>query len=66
MKCNHKYRSGPLFEGHKIGGAYLGKCENDALEDFVVCFDHVNKEALWVMIQQHQNRKKRNHNVQKY
>lgn len=51
MKCNEVYRSGPLFEGHKFGGASLGHCPKEALEGFVVCFDHVNKEALWMMIQ---------------
>lgn len=51
MKCNEIYRSGPLFVGHKGGGAYLGECYKEALEGFTVCFDHVNKEALWMMVQ---------------
>ena len=55
MKCNETYRSGPLFEGHKAGGVYLGKCPKEALEGFVVCFEHVNKEALWMMVQHKTN-----------
>lgn len=51
MKCNEVFRSGPLFVGHKGGGAYLGECQKEALKDFTVCFDHVNKEALWMMVQ---------------
>lgn len=59
MKCNEVFRSGPLFvrsgplfEGHVFGGAYLGECRKEALDGFTVCFDHVNKEALWMMVQQ--------------
>lgn len=30
----------------------MGECGKDVLEGFVVCFEHVNKEALWLMVQQ--------------
>ena len=51
MKCDHIFRSGPLFEGHRFGGVSMGQCPKEALEGFVVCSDHVNKEALWMMVQ---------------
>jgi len=51
-QCNHIFRSGPLFEGHVLGGASLGRCPNKVLPGFVVCHEHVNKDALILMIQQ--------------
>jgi len=51
-QCDHIYRSGPLFKGHVLGGASLGRCENKVLPGFVVCHEHVNKEALIMMIRQ--------------
>lgn len=54
-QCDHVYRSGPLFAGHRLGGASLGRCENEAMEGFVVCFEHVNKEALAMMVRQLQS-----------
>jgi hypothetical protein len=35
----------------KIGGVSVGQCPKVVLEGFVVCFEHVNKEALWMMVQ---------------
>lgn len=35
----------------KIGGVSVGQCPKEVLEGFVVCFEHVNKEALWMMVQ---------------
>jgi hypothetical protein len=29
----------------------LGRCQNEALEDFTVCFEHATKEALFMLIQ---------------
>lgn len=52
LQCDHVKRSGPLFQGHVFGGASLGQCEEKALPGFVVCFEHVNKEALWMRVQQ--------------
>ena len=49
-QCNYIHRSGPLFEGHVLGGASLGQCPNKVLPGFVVCHEHVNKEALIMMI----------------
>jgi hypothetical protein len=51
-QCDHIFRSGPLFQGHILGGASLGRCPNKVLPGFVVCHEHVNKEALIMMIQQ--------------
>jgi len=51
-QCDHVYHSGPLFDGHILGGASLGRCENRVLPGFVVCQEHVNREALILMVQQ--------------
>ena len=34
MKCDHIFRSGPLFEGHIFVGASMGQCPKEALEGF--------------------------------
>ena len=49
-KCNHIFRSGPLFKGHVSGGASLGRCENECVYGLVVCLEHADKEALYLMI----------------
>ena len=58
-QCSYIFRSGPLFVGHKFGGASLGQCKKEALESFTVCFDHINKEALWLRIQMLSNNKEK-------
>lgn len=50
MKCDHVYRVS-VHPSVKIGGVSVGQCEKDVLPGFVVCFEHVNKEALWMMLQ---------------
>ena len=50
MKCREAHRVS-LHPSVRIGGFSLGECGKDVLEGFVVCFEHVNKEALWMMVQ---------------
>lgn len=49
-KCQHIFRSGQLHPSIKIGGVSLGECQNPALAGFVVCFDHVDKASLSLML----------------
>lgn len=49
-RCSHKFRSGPLFRGHVLGGLIVGHCENEALEGFNVCLEHVTKDALAMVL----------------
>lgn len=51
-QCSFVYRSGSFFPGHILGGVSLGQCENKCVPGFVVCHEHVNKEALLLMLQQ--------------
>ena len=32
------------------GSTNNSSCKKEALKEFTVCFDHVTKEALWMMI----------------
>ena len=49
-QCTHIERSGPLFPGHRFGGASLGRCQHTKLPSFVYCFEHVTKDALALRI----------------
>lgn len=49
-KCNHIFRSGQLHPSIKIGGVSLGECQNPVLKGFVVCFEHVDKASLSLML----------------
>ena len=48
-QCNHIFRSGPLVKGLH-GGASLGRCNNKCVYGLVVCLEHADKEALYLMI----------------
>ena len=51
-QCNYIFRSEPLLPNIKVGGCIsMGRCPNKALPEFVVCFEHANKEALWMQCQ---------------
>lgn len=49
--CDHRDVSGPLFPGHRLGGMTIGRCRNPVLPGFVVCREHVSKDALLLRIQ---------------
>ena len=48
-QCNHINRVN-VHPSVVIGGASIGQCPNEALEGFVVCYEHVEKAALLLMI----------------
>lgn len=53
-KCSYIRRV--MVPNNVPGGAGLGRCEKDCIPGFTVCFDHVTKEALYMMIQSLRNK----------
>lgn len=49
MKCNTVYRA-QLHPSIVMGGVSIGECDKECIPGFVVCFEHVNKEALTMML----------------
>jgi len=48
-KCSHIYRVS-THPSIKVGGSSIGQCTNECLPGFTVCFEHVTKDALSMML----------------
>ena len=49
MRCNHIYRV-KVHESVVIGGASVGRCENEALPGMTKCIEHAGREAMGMAI----------------
>ena len=50
-QCNKTFTAA-IHPSIKIGGFNMGQCPEDCLPGFVVCYEHANKEALFMRIVQ--------------
>jgi hypothetical protein len=50
-QCTQRFRAS-LGHGIIVGGASLGRCQNKCLPGFVVCHEHVTKDALILTVEQ--------------
>lgn len=51
MKCIHKYTL-QVHPSVVIGGVSVGRCENESIPGTVVCFEHITKDTLMIMVDQ--------------
>lgn len=49
-KCNKTTRLS-VHPSVKIGGATIGKCQNECLPEMTVCWEHASREALVMHIE---------------
>jgi hypothetical protein len=50
-QCQYVYRSGQLHPSIRIGGASLGQCQNKVCDEALLfCHEHINKDALLLLI----------------